>query len=180
MGPGDLGFYKGDYALGQSNDHEGMERLGHLIDQTIDNNDWEPLFLSQRGPSVSHLFFSDYLILFFRVDSQGKYLGMPVFHRRVSTNTFQFVVDKVRAKLNGWDARRLSLAKRIILAKSVLFAIPIYFMNIAHIFISVCKEIEKIARNFIWESSVSERKLALVILWDCCLPIKKRGLSILD
>ncbi|MBA0652546.1 hypothetical protein Goklo_019801, partial [Gossypium klotzschianum] len=37
---------------------------------------------------------------------------MPIFHKRVTLNTFQFVVDTVRSNLNGRDARRLSMAAR--------------------------------------------------------------------
>ncbi|KAG6420962.1 hypothetical protein SASPL_117508 [Salvia splendens] len=50
----------------------------------------------------------------------GKYLGIPIFHGRVTKNKFQYLIDKVRARLNGWSASSLSLAGRITLAKVVL------------------------------------------------------------
>lgn len=48
------------------------------------------------------------------------------------------------------------MAGRITLAKSVLLAIPNYFMGTVHLPISICREIEKITRNFIWGSSTSD------------------------
>ncbi|KAH1084526.1 hypothetical protein J1N35_024287 [Gossypium stocksii] len=38
---------------------------------------------------------------FTKVNNLGKYLGIPCFHNRVGVGTFQFLVDKVRARLLG-------------------------------------------------------------------------------
>lgn len=125
----------------------GMECLGHLIVRAVDNNDYKPLLLSRRSLGVSHIFFTDDLILFSKADSQGveqinailsvfwsysrhkvnkqntqiffsfntlevvvvnvsdrldfsrvddlgKYLVISVFHKQISIDTFQFMVDK--------------------------------------------------------------------------------------
>lgn len=70
------------------------------------------------------------------------YLGIPLFHARVKKSNFQFLIDKVKRKLNGFDARLLSLAGRIMLVKSILLTIPGHFMQSALIPIVVCEEIE--------------------------------------
>lgn len=62
------------------------------------------------------------------MDDLGTYLGVSLFHSRVTKNTFQFVIDKVQRKLNGFDTKLLLLSIRIILAKSVLLSIPRYFI----------------------------------------------------
>ena len=41
-----------------------MERLGHLINDSINSGQWKPIRLSRNGPLLSHLFFVDDLILF--------------------------------------------------------------------------------------------------------------------
>ena len=41
-----------------------MERLGHLINQEVDEERWKPLQMSQNSPPVSHMFFVDDLLLF--------------------------------------------------------------------------------------------------------------------
>lgn len=75
---------------------------------------------------------------------------------------FQFLIDKVQRKLNGFDAKLLSLEGRTTLAKSVLLAMPGYFMQSTMILIGVCEKIEQIVQQFIWGSTNSIRKMALV------------------
>ncbi|KAE8718142.1 hypothetical protein F3Y22_tig00110017pilonHSYRG00057 [Hibiscus syriacus] len=56
---------------------------------------------------------------FQRLPNLGKYLGMPLFHSRVTKNIFQFIIKKVRGKLSNWTTWSLSLAGRVTLAKSI-------------------------------------------------------------
>ncbi|KAH1128837.1 hypothetical protein J1N35_000215 [Gossypium stocksii] len=60
-----------------------------------------------------------------------------------------FVVEKVRMKLQSWDARQLSIAGRATLGQSVLLSIPGYFMQSKMIPKKICDEIESLAR---WDS----------------------------
>ncbi|KAA3488140.1 Retrovirus-related Pol polyprotein LINE-1 [Gossypium australe] len=53
---------------------------------------------------------------FQKVQNLGTYLGVPLLHDRVTKNTLNIVVDKIRRKLQSWDARKLSFAGRITLA----------------------------------------------------------------
>ncbi|GMI83605.1 hypothetical protein HRI_002029800 [Hibiscus trionum] len=105
------------------------------------------------------------LLEYQRVESLGKYLGVPVLHARAKCADFNFILDKIKAKLNGWASRTLSLAGRVTLAKSVLAAIPVYFMQTCSLPKRVFSEIEKIMRQFIWGSSEAARKVSLVN-WD--------------
>lgn len=93
-------------------------------------------------------------------------------------NTFQFLIDKVRNKLSGWDVRKLSLAGRLTLVKSVLLYIPNYFMATTKILITVYNEIEKLARMFLWGASPPVRKPSLVNWQVCCSPIDSGGLGL--
>ncbi|KAA3463577.1 LINE-1 reverse transcriptase isogeny [Gossypium australe] len=111
---------------------------------------------------------------FQEVQNLGMYLGVPLLHDRVTKNTLDFVVDKIRRKLNSWDARNLSFAGRITLAQSVLLSIPTYFMQTMKIPQGVCDEIERVARQFIWGSSEKNSKMALVG-WDTICQPKGRG-----
>ncbi|KAA3468994.1 Retrovirus-related Pol polyprotein LINE-1 [Gossypium australe] len=47
---------------------------------------------------------------FQRVTNLGTYLGVPLFHERVTNSSLKFVVDKVRAKLQCWNVKQLSMA----------------------------------------------------------------------
>lgn len=63
------------------------------------------------------------------VQNLGNYLGVPLFHQRVTKTTMYFVVEKVRMKLQSWDAKQFSVVGRVTLAESVLLSIHSYFMQ---------------------------------------------------
>ncbi|KAA3460126.1 reverse transcriptase [Gossypium australe] len=136
----------------------------------------------------SNIFFSkgvdtileDQISQFFgfqKVLNLGKYLGVPLLHDRVTKSTLNFVIDKVRSKLQNWDARKLSLAGRITLAQSVLLTIPSYFMQSLVIPKGVCDEIERITRQFIWGGSIGKSKPALIGWESICQPKTSGGLG---
>ena len=109
------------------------------------------------------------------VENLGKYLGFPMLYGRVSTNDFQFIIDKARQKLSGWNAKLLTMAARVTLAKAVLVAIPNYFMQIVMVPVSICKEIERLVRRFIWGGSDEQRNTPLVGWKSMCQPITSGG-----
>ncbi|KAK4281550.1 hypothetical protein QN277_013028 [Acacia crassicarpa] len=41
-----------------------MDRLSHVICDSVEVGIWKPLYVSKSGPSVSHLMFADDLLLF--------------------------------------------------------------------------------------------------------------------
>ncbi|KAA3472337.1 Retrovirus-related Pol polyprotein LINE-1 [Gossypium australe] len=45
-----------------------MEWLGHFIHSRMEASTWDPIRLSRSGPSVSHLFFADDLVIFCKVE----------------------------------------------------------------------------------------------------------------
>ncbi|MBA0697842.1 hypothetical protein Goari_021365 [Gossypium aridum] len=48
-----------------------------------------------------------------KVQNLGTYLGVPLFHEKVTNSTLRFVVDWVQNKLYSWDAKELSLVGKI-------------------------------------------------------------------
>ena len=59
----------------------------------------------------------------------GKYLEFSLRHKGAARNPYKFMVEKVMSKLAGWKAKYLSFAGRMVLIKSVMFAIPHYVMQ---------------------------------------------------
>lgn len=92
----------------------------------------------------------------------GMYLGVPLLHSRMTKDNFQFLIYKVKKKLSSWKVKTLSFAGRVSLTQSCLFSLPTYVMQTTPIPLGICKEIEKLCRNFIWGTIVERRKCHLV------------------
>jgi hypothetical protein len=208
-----------------------MEYLSLKILEACDNNSWKAIKVSRRGPSISHLFFADDLLLCAEASSScfltitriledfclqsgqkvnlskskvffspnvnhilrhhlcdilgvsstpnlGKYLGFPLSPNGRNTRDFDFVVEKVQAKLSSWKAKLLSPAGRVILVQSVTFAIPAYYMQNVALPIRICSSLDKLNRNFLWGSTDERRKMHMVS-WDkVCRPRDLGGLGL--
>jgi ribonuclease HI len=108
----------------------------------------------------------------------GKYLGFPLRSNGRSTRDFDFVVEKVQAKLSSWKGRLLSPAGRVVLVQSVTSAIPAYYMQNVALPTKICSKLDKINRDFIWGSTVEKKKMHM-ISWDkVCRPKDLGGLGL--
>jgi len=81
----------------------------------------------------------------------GKYLGVPTLHGRVTKATYQELVSKIDRKLAGWKAKCVSLA--------AIIAIPTYTMQTARVPRSICNEVDKKIRRFLWGGSAMDKKI---------------------
>ena len=104
----------------------------------------------------------------------GKYLGIPYIMGQMNTKTFEYLQERIEGCLEGWKAKKLTLAGRITLAKTVLTSTPLYFMQSNKLLKTLCNNIDKTVRNFIWGSSKEERKLYL-INWETMTKGKDMG-----
>ncbi|KAE8676624.1 hypothetical protein F3Y22_tig00111582pilonHSYRG00124 [Hibiscus syriacus] len=116
-----------------------MERLAHAIRAEVDGGRWKPIrvletFCRCSGHKVSlpktNVFFSKNVspsikeeintrFQFTQVDDIGRYLGVPLLHHHVTYGTYSYLVQKVHDRLSGWRARYLTMAERVVLAKSI-------------------------------------------------------------
>lgn len=101
------------------------------------------------------------------------YLGIPL----ANTNklaTWKPVIEKVRKKLASWKSGLLSKAGRLVLIKSVLNSIPLYYMSLFKVPKLVVKQIIKAQRNFFWTGS-ENRKGLRPISWNLIQRPKSLG-----
>lgn len=84
---------------------------------------------------------------------------------RVTKATFGHLCEKIDRKLTGWKSKYLSLAGRITLAKSTISTMACYSMQTAKIPRSICEDIDKKTRRFIWGGSDDKRGVHL-ISWE--------------
>eukprot|EP00253_Pinus_taeda_P004365 PITA_04365 len=103
-----------------------------------------------------------------------KYLGNVLDYTSRRMKNWQGVLDKLSNKVANWAFRVLNIAGRIVLAKSVLQAIPIYPISIMAALVGVCAKIREIIRKFIWSGSDQKKKWALVS-WSQLTERKEKG-----
>lgn len=115
---------------------------------------------------------------FQRTEDLGKYLGVPIFHKRANNQSLQFILDKVSQRLSNWKTRSLSLAGRVTLAKFVLQALPSYIIQTTLLPKSVCDEVDKKCRNFVWGDSDQQRHYHTVAWESICQPKRLGGLGL--
>lgn len=107
-----------------------------------------------------------------------KYLGLPLGASPSRRLTWRPVIEKFKKKLSGWKRRVLSFAGRVTLIKSVLSALPVYYMSLFKIPECVAKEMDRIQASFLWGDSEHSRKLHLVKWKEVCMSLKQGGLGI--
>ncbi|CAN1299175.1 Putative ribonuclease H protein At1g65750 [Linum perenne] len=108
----------------------------------------------------------------------GRYLGVPILHEKVTSHTYQDILDRIDKKLAGWKVKTLSLVGRVTFAQSVLAAIPAYAMQTLVLPVNMCEEIDRRIRNFVWGTTAEERKISLVSWEKICVPKEKGGLGL--
>ncbi|CAL2243105.1 unnamed protein product [Prunus armeniaca] len=111
-------------------------------------------------------------------DNLGKYLGMPILHHPVNKSTYYSIVEKVHNRLPTWKSKCLSMAGRITLIQAVTSSTPIYAMQTTKLLMSICDDLDRIHRNFLWGGSARQSKVHLC-QWDLvCRPKHKGGLGL--
>eukprot|EP00253_Pinus_taeda_P010380 PITA_10380 len=111
---------------------------------------------------------------FKRGELPTKYLGNILDFTSKRMRNWQGVLDKLSNKVANWSFRVLNIVGRVVLAKSVLQAIPIYPLSIMAAPAGVCAKIREIIRKFIWSGSDQKKKWALV-LWSQLTERKEKG-----
>ena len=92
---------------------------------------------------------------------------------------FQGVLDKVLGRIEGWRAKTLSQASRLVLIKLVAAALPCYAMSSFLLPNSLCNALDWIFNNFWWGFHPKRAKNLLLKAWDSlCLPKSLGGLGL--
>lgn len=107
----------------------------------------------------------------------GKYLGAPI---STSRGSFDFLIEKFSSKLTMWKSRVLSQAGRVVVIKSVLQSLPIYYMATCQILAKVLNQLSGIIRRFYWGALDKSRYLAYISWEKIMLPKNLGGLAIRD
>ena len=106
------------------------------------------------------------------------YLGMPVGGSHKRDTFWNGVIEKVQTRLSRWKGRCLTMAGRICLIKSVLSAIPLFFMSLFKLPSRVAGKLIRIQRDFLWGWGAEGRKMAWASWSQVCKPRKYGRLEV--
>ncbi|MCI15305.1 RNA-directed DNA polymerase (Reverse transcriptase), partial [Trifolium medium] len=82
-----------------------------------------------------------------------KYLGFKMFYGKVRKQDFSDVYVRVSAKLASWKGRLLNKPGRVVLANSVISALPSYHMQVHWLPQGMCDDLDRTVKRFIWKGT---------------------------
>eukprot|EP00253_Pinus_taeda_P019452 PITA_19452 len=94
-----------------------------------------------------------------------KYLGFLLKPDNYRIKDWTWILAKIESKLKHWSFRWLSRAGRLVLIKSVLMAVPVFWASLTWVPKGVLSQIDKVCSRFLWAGSKSE-KVTPWIAWD--------------
>ncbi|KAK4383920.1 hypothetical protein Sango_3108200 [Sesamum angolense] len=106
-----------------------------------------------------------------------KYLGIPLTSSRLTIADCRPLIDKVDARLAGWNNQILSYAGRLQLIKSVLTTLHTYWASAFILPKGVLKTLENKMRQFLWQGSAGSRNVKVAWAW-ISKPKEEGGLGI--
>jgi len=101
----------------------------------------------------------------FKVESLDrglKYLGFLLKPNKYLKEDWLWLVGKIERRISSWSHRWLSRAGRLTLIKSVLEAIPVYWLSLAWIPKGTLEKIRRLCFNYLWKGNKEGRKLPWV------------------
>ena len=106
------------------------------------------------------------------------YLGMPLGPPFKSVKVWDDVEERFRKRLAMWKRQYISKGRRLILIRSTLSNMPIYFMSLFCMLRKLRLRLEKIQMDFLWGGGALVQKLHLVRWNMVCLEKNKSGLGV--
>lgn len=107
--------------------------------------------------------------------SAGRYLGLPSLIGRSKKQVFNFLKDRLWAKIQGWSQKCLSKAGKAVLLWNVAQAVPSYAMSCFLLPKSLCKELEKMMNSYWWGSKEVNKKGIKWLSWTNMSMVKGAG-----
>jgi hypothetical protein len=109
-----------------------------------------------------------------KLDDGLKYLGFFLKPNDYRKEDWKWLLKKMDKRLNIWSHRWLSRAGRLVLVKSVLEAIPVYWMSLSWIPKGILEATRKLTFKFLW-SGKKESHVTPWVRWEKIVVPKALG-----
>jgi hypothetical protein len=103
-----------------------------------------------------------------------KYLGLPVYVGRSRSKTFEYLLERIWKKIQGWKERMLSKVGKDILIKACAQAIPTFAMSCFDLTKTLCEKISTMICRWWWSQNDKENKMHW-LSWDQLSKPKSEG-----
>lgn len=167
--------------------YPSVQEASHLKDHLNDfseasgthvNCSKSQIFFFHTPPSVKLAVIC--ILGFPSVTLPSKYLGAPLTASAIKQPAWRSLLENLDSSLNLWTYSSLNLARRVVLIKFVLQAMPLYPFSILAAPKWVLKRIRNLQHEFLWGSSATNRKWVLVKWSTICMPKDKGGIGLRD
>lgn len=146
-------FFADDNILFCSTTLEEWTRIKTIIHK------YERVFGQMANEKKSHLFFSTNTSAPIKASAHqaiggcisgnyDRYLELPPRKGRSKYNSFCWIKEKLWHKFNSWKTKMLSQARKEVLIKAVLQAIPVYIMSVYWLPHSLCHNLASMIARF--------------------------------
>lgn len=88
-----------------------------------------------------------------------KYLGLPTAVGQSTSESFEFMPNRIRGLIGSWSGRKASSAGREVLLKSVAQAVPTYSMSCFLLSKTTCKKMKSPIANYWWGGSAGSKHI---------------------
>ncbi|XP_025702498.1 uncharacterized protein [Arachis hypogaea] len=103
-----------------------------------------------------------------------KYLGISLEANPKLVKTWKPIIYKVEEKLNLWKAKMINKTGKLVLIKSVLNSLPVYYLNLYKMSRAVADKLISLPRRFLWSNEDGRDGVPLV-RWDIVQAPKRFG-----
>ncbi|XP_057734865.1 uncharacterized protein LOC130950385 [Arachis stenosperma] len=153
-----------------------VDVLHRMVGEVVRNGRISPFFIGRDNIELLHLQFADDSILL-----ECKKATLPIKYLEISlganpwlVKTWKPIIDKVEEKLSSWKSKVLNKAEKLVLIKTILNSLPVYYLSLYKMPKAVAEKLISLQKKILWSKEDGRNGIALV-RWEVVQAPKKLG-----